>query len=496
MAELDYPVWLRATHWVNVLFLTLLIRSGIEILASYPKLHWRQACLPGSEWARFTRKVMRRDKLHDTLDEEEEYSAVPALPGHKNLGMGRHWHFFSVLAWILTGVVYFVLLFATGQWRRYIPYSWSIFPTAWNDLLTYLSFNLPPLLEGQPLDGIQKLAYAFVLFLLAPFQILTGAAQSPAIEARFPRYVRLWGGRQSARTLHFFGLIAFIGFIAVHLMMIGLWGWGQLNALMIFGDVRDRGWAIAISLIIVAAIVAVHWAATVVSLRRPRLVQRWLGAVVQGTRWLLLRPLVSKQRYGETELSPEHRVNGKPPDRDDYKIMATHNFVDWRLEVGGLVENPMTFTLEDLYALHSKQTQRVLHNCIQGWTSIGEWSGLPMRDVLELVKPLPQARYLCVLTMQDAWRDEPSAPGQGQFYEVIDLELATHPQTLLAYEMNGELLPVKHGAPLRLRVETQVGFKMAKWIERIEFVSDYSSIGEGMGGWREDNVFFDKNVGI
>jgi sulfoxide reductase catalytic subunit YedY len=84
----------------------------------------------------------------------------------------------------------------------------------------------------------------------------------------------------------------------------------------------------------------------------------------------------------------------------------------------------------------------------------------------------------------------------GRFYETIDLDLAYHPQTLLAYEMNGEPLPIKHGAPLRLRLETQVGFKMAKWIERIEFVSDYSQIGEGMGGWREDNVFYDQDVGV
>ncbi len=129
---------------------------------------------------------------------------------------------------------------------------------------------------------------------------------------------------------------------------------------------------------------------------------------------------------------------------DDYKVMAVHNFADWRLEVGGLVERPMTLALQDLRALRAKQTQRVLHNCIQGWTSIGEWSGLPMRDLVELVKPLPQARYVCFLTMQDTGRDDPSAEGQGQFYEVIDLTVARQSHTLLAYEMNGEPLPIKH----------------------------------------------------
>jgi sulfoxide reductase catalytic subunit YedY len=496
MAELDFPAWLRVAHWVNVLFITLLIRSGIEIIATHPKFYWNDQSKPGSEWARFTRKVMPKDKIYDTLDEEEEYSAIVALPGHKKLGMGRHWHFFSVIAWVLTGVAYVILLFATGQWHRYIPYSWSIFPQAWNDVLTYLSFNLPPLLPGQPFDAVQKLTYAFVLFILAPFQILTGAAQSPAVEARFPWYVRMWGGRQSARNLHGIGLLIWIGFIAVHIMMVGFWGWGQLNALMIFGDVRDREWAIAISLLIIAAIVAVHWAATSLSLNRPREIQRALGAVVMRARKLFLRPAISRQDYSTYELSPEHRVNGKPPDTDEYLTMAVHNFADWKLEVGGLVENPMSFTLADLQALRGKQTQRVLHNCIQGWTSIGEWSGLPMQDLLELVKPLPQAQFACLLTMQDAGREEPSGEGMGHFYEVIDLKLAKQPHTLLAYEMNGEPLPIKHGAPLRVRIENQVGFKMAKWVYGIEFISDYSKLGAGMGGWREDNVHYDKNVEI
>lgn len=496
MTQLDFPVWLRIEHWVNVLFVTLLIRSGIEILATHPKLYWRDDSKPGSEWARFTRKTMPKDKLYDTLDEEESYSSIISLPGHKKLGMGRHWHFLSVIAWVLAGLAYYILLFATGQWHRYIPYSWRIFPQAWNDLLTYLSFDLPPLLPGQPLDALQKLTYAAVIFLLAPFQILTGAAQSPAVEARFPWYVRLWGGRQGARSLHFLGLLAFIGFIPVHLMMVGLWGWGQLNALMIFGDVRDTNWAVAASLGIIAAIIAVHVAATVWSLKNPRSVQRVLGAVISQARSLLLRRLVSRQDYPVSMLSPEHRVNGKPPDSAEYKIMAVHNFVDWRIEVGGLVENPMSLSLADLRALREKQTQRVLHNCIQGWTSIGEWGGLPLQDLIALVKPLPQARHICFLSMQDSGRDEPSAEGEGQFYEIVHMSLADKPQSLLAYEMNGEPLPIKHGAPLRLRLETQVGFKMVKWIERIEFVSDYSGVGEGMGGWREDNVYYDKDVEI
>lgn len=487
---LDYPAWLRIDHWLNVLFLTLLLRSGVEILSTHPKLYWHADSAPGTEWARFTRKVMPTDKLYDTLDEEEDYSPLIALPGHKALGMGRHWHFAAVIGWILLGTSYYILLFVTGQWHRYWPYSWSIFAEAWNDIVTYASFNLPPLLPGEPLDAIQKLTYAAVIFVLAPFQILTGAAQSPAIEARFPRYVRLFGGRQAARSLHFLGLVAFVVFIAIHLAMVFCWGWGRLTALMIFGSVRNADWATGLSLLIIAAIVAVHIAATVWSRRSPSSVRRVLGALISVPREDLLRRLDSRQNYPVRMLSTEHRVNGKPPTAEYYKVMAVHNFVDWRLRVGGLVEQPTTLDLAGVRALAKPQTQRVLHNCVQGWTSIGEWSGIPLGTLVDLVKPLPQARYICFMSMQDNSTDEPSAEGGGQFYEVLDLKLAHKPQMLLAYAMNGRPLPIKHGAPLRLRAETQVGFKMAKWINQIEFVDDYAHIGKGRGGWREDNVYY------
>ncbi|WP_109470869.1 molybdopterin-dependent oxidoreductase [Mycolicibacter sinensis] len=490
MMALDFPLWLRIDHWLNVLFLTLLLRSGFEILSTHAKLYWHDDSAPGTEWARFTRKVMTTDKLYDTLDEEEDYHPLIALPGRSQLGIGRHWHFAAVIGWILVGLSYYILLFATGQWHRYWPYSWSIFSEAWNDIVTYLSFNLPPLLPGEPLDAIQKLTYAGVIFVLAPFQILTGAAQSPAIEARFPWYVRLFGGRQTARSLHFLGLLAFVVFIAIHLSMLFFWGWGRLTALMIFGSVRNLYWATALSLLIIAAIIAVHVAATVWSHRSPASVRRVLGAVISVPRKGLLRRLNSRQDYPARMLSPQHRVNGKPPTAEYYKVMAVHDFVDWRLRVGGLVEQPVTLDLAELRALGEPRTQRVLHNCVQGWTSIGEWTGLPLGVLVDRVRPLPQARYICFMSMQNNTTDEPSSEGGGQFYEVFDLKLAHKPQMLLAYAMNGKPLPIQHGAPLRLRAETQVGFKMAKWINQIEFVDDYVHIGKGRGGWREDNVYY------
>ncbi|MDP9439975.1 MAG: molybdopterin-dependent oxidoreductase [Actinomycetota bacterium] len=473
-----------------------LIRSGMEIIATHPYFYWNDHSKPGTEFARFTKKVMPKDRLYDTLDEEESYSSIISMPGKSMLGMGRHWHFFSVIGWVLTGLTYVVLLFATGQYERYLPNTWEVFPEALRNIITYLSFELPPIMPGEQFDAVQLLSYAGVVFILAPFQILTGAAQSPAIEARFPWFVRMWGGRQWARNLHLFGHVAFIAFILVHVLMVVVHGFGQEMAKIIFGSEVNPGLAIWITAGTTVVLIAVNWAATKYSLRYPRSVQKRLGAVVEGTRKLFLHPLTSRQDYSKHDLSPEHRVNGKPPTSDEYKVMAAHNFADYKLEIGGLVERPMVFTLEDLRVFPTKQTQRVLHNCVQGWSSIGEWTGVPLRQIVELVRPLPEAKHICFLSMQDAGTDEPSAEGQGQFYETVDLDYAYHPQCILAYEMNGGPLPIQHGAPLRLRLETQVGFKMAKWIERIDFVSDYGMIGEGTGGWREDNVFYDRDVGI
>jgi methionine sulfoxide reductase catalytic subunit len=208
-------------------------------------------------------------------------------------------------------------------------------------------------------------------------------------------------------------------FIVMHLSMIFFWSWGQLNASMIFGSVRNTYWATALSLVIIAAI-APHVAATVWSRRRPAQVRRVLGAVVTRARLILLRPLNSRQNYPARKLSKEHRVNGKSPTAVGYKVMAVHNFVDWRLRVGGLVEQPVTLDLSALRARAEPETQRVMHKCVQGWTSIGEWSGMHLSRLAELVRPLPQARYICFLTMQGNSTDEPSSEGGGQFYEVMD----------------------------------------------------------------------------
>ena len=139
---LDFPLWLRAAHFFNFLFLSLLVRSGLEILSAHPRLYWNDHCTPGSEWLKFTKKQRPKDRLWTASDEESSFPSAIALPGHENLGLGRHWHFLADFAWLLTGLVYVVMLFVTPEWRRLIPTSWQIVPDAWHAMLSYLSFHV------------------------------------------------------------------------------------------------------------------------------------------------------------------------------------------------------------------------------------------------------------------------------------------------------------------------------------------------------------------
>ena len=174
--SIDFPFWLRFAHFINLIFITLLIRSGIEILSALPKLYFNDDAKPGSEWIKFTRRKIPedKDKLWISLEEEESWPSWIALPGHKNLGLGRHWHFFSMIFWFANGVAYYILLFTSGEWTRLVPTSWSVIPDAINAAMTYATFNFPP--PGDPYNPLQQLTYFGVVFLLGPFMIATGAA--------------------------------------------------------------------------------------------------------------------------------------------------------------------------------------------------------------------------------------------------------------------------------------------------------------------------------
>ena len=186
--------------------------------------------------------------------------------------------------------------------------------------------------------------------------------------------------------------------------------------------------------------------------------------------------------------SPIFRANGTyDPGTPEYKALAANRFADWRLAVGGLVERPLTLSLADLRALPNR-SQITRHDCVEGWSAIGQWTGPMLGNVLKAAGVSERARYI-VFTCADLYGGQP-------YYESIDLIDAFHPQTILAWALNGRPLDVAHGAPVRLRVERQLGYKHAKYLMRIDAVASLTGIGKGKGGYWEDNVDYDWYAGI
>jgi DMSO/TMAO reductase YedYZ molybdopterin-dependent catalytic subunit len=188
--------------------------------------------------------------------------------------------------------------------------------------------------------------------------------------------------------------------------------------------------------------------------------------------------------FTKADIAPAFRANGTlNPSTDDYAAHAAKNFEDWRIEVGGLVEHGLSLSMDDLRRFPSR-TQITRHDCVEGWSCIGEWTGAPLNLILASAMPKPEARYV-MFYCADPMGSSPSGDTP-YYYESLDLLEATHPQTLLAYQLNGASLPIENGAPVRLRAERQLGYKMAKYVQRIELVENFNGINGGKGGYWED----------
>ena len=203
-------------------------------------------------------------------------------------------------------------------------------------------------------------------------------------------------------------------------------------------------------------------------------------------RALLGSRLTLAREYPPGAITRTFKPNGSiDPDDPDYVALRRGGFADWRLEVGGLVERPMKLSIADLRALPSR-SQITRHDCVEGWSCIGQWKGAQLSALLAAAGLKPQARliaFFCADTLEETLDDS------GRYYESIDLVDAFHPQTILAYEMNYAPLTVEHGAPVRLRVERQLGYKMAKYVMRIEAIESFAGLGRGRGGFWEDRGY-------
>ena len=194
------------------------------------------------------------------------------------------------------------------------------------------------------------------------------------------------------------------------------------------------------------------------------------------------------QEFSEADIAPSFRSNGTAiPNSKRYRELANNRFADWALEVDGMVEKPIRLSLAELQAMPSR-TQITRHDCVEGWSAIGKWHGVQLSRILNHAGLSTRARYI-VFHCADRFGDKP-------YYESIDLVDAFHPQTILAWGMNGHLLPVPNGAPLRLRVERQLGYKHAKYVQRIQAVDSLARVWGGKGGYWEDNVDYEWYAGI
>lgn len=480
-----FPMWINISHWVNFFFLVLIIRSGLSILVDHPRLYWNDGCGPDTEWARLTPKKIQKDEVWTAKQDSRYISPIAGLPGYRHtVGVARSWHFLTVPFFILNGVIFIFLLLYTNQWQRLVPTSWQIIPDSWNVFVHYATFNMPLEPNGFfHFNALQQLAYFAVIFVMAPLAMLTGLAMSPAIDSRFNWYSKLFFNRQTARSFHFLIMFCYVLFIVVHVSLVAATGLSRNLNHIILNQPNDSSsiglWiGIAIVLFVIGFNMLAHW----ISWRRPRSLQ-FLEKKMNESMWRkTIDRFKPKKYYTKEDITPYFWPNGRMPDSDEWKTLKENNFKEYKLKISGLVENPIELTLEDLKKM-SKEETITMHSCIQGWTGIAEWGGVPLRKIIELVKPNAEVTTVVFYSFGEGLYG-------GPYYDTHSLDNCLKPESILAWEMNYEPLPIVHGAPLRLRVENQLGYKMVKWISSIEFVETFEDIGKGFGGKNEDDEYF------
>ena len=191
------------------------------------------------------------------------------------------------------------------------------------------------------------------------------------------------------------------------------------------------------------------------------------------------------QEFSPGEIAPKFRSNGtRMPPGETYAALRANGFAGWRLKVDGLVEQPLELSLGQLQAMPAR-TQITRHDCVEGWSAIGQWKGVRLSHLLNLARLKPEARFVVFHCLDRMDEDD----AKSLYYESVDLDDAFHEQTILAWELNGKALPVENGAPLRARIERQLGYKQPKYLHRVEVVAGFKDIAGGHGGYWEDQGY-------
>jgi DMSO/TMAO reductase YedYZ molybdopterin-dependent catalytic subunit/thiosulfate reductase cytochrome b subunit len=459
-----HPAAVRITHWTVTLSFFGLLISGIAILLAHPRLYWGETGAVGTP---------------SLLDLPLPF----VLTGQS--GWGRYLHFLSAWVCILSGVVYLLSgLFTKHFRRRLLPAKDTL---AWRPFWRVVSNHLrwKPASEGEPQDYnvVQRLAYLAVVFLLFPLIVLAGFAMSPAIASVAPALVSVFGGQQTARTVHFVAAILLVAFLLVHVAMVSLSGFRTRVRSMIFSRRADRETThdsiqLPRRTLISAGLATLGGASSLAVAAyladRFGLVPPDHGGIYGAGETLTYaaqRILTSHhslaREYDRSHISKVAPVNGQPPGSFNYLRLWADGFANWRLAVDGLVARPSSFSLQELKQFPSRS--QITHQaCEEGWSFIAEWMGVPLSYILTLTGVYPHAKYVVFMPFDASW-------------ESVDMADAWHPQTLLAYGMNGDELPAGHGAPLRLRVPRQLGYKSVKYLSRIFVTDTLRNIGKGLG---------------
>lgn len=319
---------------------------GVTILADHPRLYLTRHCTPGKDWFRI-QKPIPTDPLYTAKQDSITLPDGVGLPGRRHsIGLARWWHLGVDTLWLLNGIVFIILIFATGQWMRLIPMSWDVIPHSISVALQYLSLSWPT-------DN----------------------------------------GWVNYNSLHFLVLCWFVMFIVVHIALVMMTG-ALRNLNHMYGSRDDDGWVgfwiFAVSMVVMI----VAWvAATPLTYRFPRRVHKAGYALVGPAQKLFGHIDAKPGQYTEKDISPYFWHNGKYPETEEYKQPQAGGFSDYTLRINGLVENPVELTLKQLRALahHEQITQ---HFCIQGWSGVAKWGGVSMSTILELARPKPEAKWV------------------------------------------------------------------------------------------------------
>lgn len=455
----------RVTHWISALSFVVLVLSGIAILLAHPRLYWGES---GS---------LQTPSLVDL--------PLPFVLAVPIRGPGRYLHFLAAWVMVFTGLAYVARGLATRHFgRNLLPAREELRLAAIGRVVRgHLRFERASEADLARYNVLQRISYTAVVFVLSPLMVWTGLAMSPAVTSVFPFLATLLGGQQTARTLHFFAACGLVLFALVHVALVWQTGFRARMRAMITGRGAEPVPTVAIARPTRRELIKTGVAA-LVGIGAARAGFRWADRcglipanrrgvyglsetlTYAGQRLLTKLPSMARE-FERSQITKTPPVNGTAPKTDPYQRLRAGGFADWRLQIDGMVARPVSLSLAELKAFPSRS--QITHQaCEEGWSFIAEWTGVPLSHVLEHVGIHPQARYVFFFAFDDWW-------------DSLDMDDALHPQTLLAYAMNGPGMPLDHGAPLRLKVARQLGYKSLKYLTRITVTDSAKGIGDGLG---------------